>query len=259
MFGLLTSRLLFPAVFAGLLLALEAGRAIRRRELARQGDAEDSSRFGVVEGAVFGLMGLLLAFAFSGAASRFDARRDLILQEANALGTAYLRLDLLPDSTRRPMQAQLRRYAEARIALHRAVPDPVATGRAYAITDSLQALMWPTAVRAAQAAPTPLTGSLLLPALNEVFDLGNERVTNLAVHLPGLILAVLMVLVMACAVLAGYSMTDRGPRDWVHLLLFALVASLVLGVIVDFEYPRVGRITLSRYDEVMVRAVEAMR
>jgi hypothetical protein len=256
----LLSRLLFPVLLVAFLLALEAGRVLRRRHLARRPPgADDGASFQVVQGAVFGLMGLLLAFAFSGASSRFDLRRQLALDEANALGTAWLQLDLLPDSARGPLQGQLRAYAEARIAVHRAMPDAGAAARAGATADSLQQLIWPAAVRAAQAAPTPLAGLLLLPALNEAFDVGNARVTYTMVHLPLPILWVLLGMAMACAVLAGYSLASAGPRDWLNSLTFALVATVVLGVILDFEFPRVGRINLARYDEVMVRAVEGMR
>jgi hypothetical protein len=84
-------------LFLGMLLLQEIGRRIRLRRLARDPDQAEAG-FGVVEGAVFGLMGLLIAFTFSGAASRFDTRRQLVVEEANAIGTAYLRLDLLSAS-----------------------------------------------------------------------------------------------------------------------------------------------------------------
>ena len=78
---------------------------------------------GSVEGAVYGLLGLLIAFSFSGAASRFEARRDLIVQEANAIGTAYLRLDLLPDEARDGLREKFRRYLDTRLSAYRKMPD----------------------------------------------------------------------------------------------------------------------------------------
>ena len=88
------SALLFAVfLFLGMLLLLEAGRRIGIRRMAN--DAEGSrAGLGTVEGAVFGLLGLLIAFTFSGAASRFDTRRELIIEETNNIGTAYLRLVL---------------------------------------------------------------------------------------------------------------------------------------------------------------------
>jgi hypothetical protein len=112
-------------LFFGMLLLLEIGRRIGLRRLAT--DSEGARQgFGVVEGAVFGLMGLLIAFTFSGAASRFDTRRQLVVEEANAIGTAYLRLDLLPPSTQAALRENFRRYVDARLEVYRKLPDMVA-------------------------------------------------------------------------------------------------------------------------------------
>ena len=78
---------------------------------------------GVVDGAVFGLLGLLVAFTFSGAATRFDARRQLVVEEANAIGAAYLRLDVLPAAAQPALRARFREYLDSRLAAYRAVPD----------------------------------------------------------------------------------------------------------------------------------------
>ena len=93
--------------FVGMVLLLEVGRRIRLRALAKEGE-KPAGGLGVVEGAIFGLMGLVIAFTFSGAASRFDARRQLIVEEANSIGTAYLRIDLLPEATQPPLREMLR-------------------------------------------------------------------------------------------------------------------------------------------------------
>jgi hypothetical protein len=94
---ILAASVLAIGLFLGILFLLEIGRRAGLRRLARDSEGARTG-LAVVEGAVFGLMGLLLAFTFSGAASRFDARRQLIVEEANAIGIAYLRLDLLPES-----------------------------------------------------------------------------------------------------------------------------------------------------------------
>jgi hypothetical protein len=86
------------ALFLGIIFLLEVGRHIRLARMEREGDA--GKGVGAVEGAVYGLLGLLIAFTFSGAATRYDSRRLLIVEEANAIGTAYLRLDLLPAEAR---------------------------------------------------------------------------------------------------------------------------------------------------------------
>lgn len=105
---------LFLALSAVVYVLIEIGRQTGNRQAIKD---EEGARIGLgaVEGALFGLMGLLMAFTFSGAASRFDTRRQLILQEANAIGTAWLRLDLLKPATREPLRQLFRDYLEARI------------------------------------------------------------------------------------------------------------------------------------------------
>ena len=103
-------------LLAGTLLLLEVGRRIGHKR--RNKDPEGASEgLGAVDGAVFGLMGLLIAFTFSAAASRFDARRGLIVEEANAIGTSYLRLDLLPTSAQTKLREDFRRYVDSRMAV----------------------------------------------------------------------------------------------------------------------------------------------
>ena len=101
------------SLFVGMLVLSEMGRRAGQRRLAR--DTEGFAKgTGAAEAAVFGLLGLLIAFTFSGAAGRFEDRRHLITDEANAIGTAYLRIDLLPTDAQPAMRALFRRYAEVR-------------------------------------------------------------------------------------------------------------------------------------------------
>ena len=84
---------------------------------------------GAVDGAVFALLGLMIAFTFSGAASRLEVRRQLIVQEANAIGTAYLRLDLLPPGAQPGLREDFRQYVDARLAVYSKLPDIEAAKR----------------------------------------------------------------------------------------------------------------------------------
>jgi hypothetical protein len=118
-------------LFVGMLVLLELGRRLRQRQRARHGESLGEG-LGAVQAAVFGLLGLLLAFTFSGAASRFDARRQLVVEEANAIGTTYHRLDLLPPEQRQNLQQGMRDYVDARLALYQAMgfePDAASVGR----------------------------------------------------------------------------------------------------------------------------------
>src|SRR5512134_4028601 len=105
----LGAMLLAGGLFLALLGCLEIGRRVGVRRAARDGDAARAGA-GVVEGAVFALLGLLIAFTFSGAAARFDQRRALIVEEANAIGTAYLRLDLLAVGAQPAIKQNFQKY-----------------------------------------------------------------------------------------------------------------------------------------------------
>src|SRR5262245_1505985 len=104
-------------LFLGMLLFLEIGRRVGIRR--RKEDAEAGGEgVGALDGAVFALLGLLIAFSFSGASSRFDTRRELIVEETNDIGTAYLRLDLLPTHLQPALRESFRRYLDARLEVY---------------------------------------------------------------------------------------------------------------------------------------------
>ena len=105
-------------LFVGMLVLLETGRRLGVRRLSQDPDGTPKG-VGAVEGAVFGLLGLLIAFTFSGAATRFDGRRQLVVEEANAIGTAWMRLDLLPAEAAAGLRELFRQYVDSRLAVSR--------------------------------------------------------------------------------------------------------------------------------------------
>src|SRR5205807_6911104 len=117
------------------------------------------------EAAVFGLMGLLVAFTFSGAASRFDARRQLIVEESNTIGTAYLRVDLLPAQSQASLRDAFRQYVDARVATYRKIPDLVAVAAERRRAETLQREIWAQAVAGCKAMNSPAVTTLVLSSL----------------------------------------------------------------------------------------------
>ena len=124
-------------LFLGMLLFLEIGRRIAVRRV-REDTGAAGEGVGAVDGAVFALLGLLIAFTFSGASSRFDTRRQLIVEETNDIGTAYLRLDLLPADLQPALRDSFRRYLDARIEVYRKLPDIAAAKESLAKANELQ-------------------------------------------------------------------------------------------------------------------------
>jgi hypothetical protein len=244
--------LLLVGLFLGMMVMLELGRQVRIRRRAH-GTDQETFGLGVVDAGVFGLLGLLVAFTFSGAASRFDSRRHLVIEEANDIGTAYLRLDLLPADARSQLQQLFRQYLDARLATYQNVADMEATRAAVARVSDLQRQIWARAVQASRQVPTSDAAILLLPALNAMFDITTTRTAVTQIHPPTIIFALLVIVALLCSLLAGYGMAGTGgTRDWIHIIGFAFVLTVTVYVIVDLEYPRLGFIRVDAFDQLLV-------
>jgi len=238
-------------LFLGMLVLLETGRRMGVRSLAR--DPEGARQgVGAVEGAVFGLLGLLIAFTFSGAATRFDARRQLVVEEANHIGTAYLRIDLLPAGAQPALRELFRKYLDSRIETYRKVPDMAAVKAELEHSNKLQGEIWTNAVVACRGAGSQPAHMLLLPALNAMFDIVTTRTETTKIHPPLIVFAMLGVLSLAASLFAGYGMAGGKARSWLHIVGFAVVMAITVYVITDIEYPRFGLIRVESADRVLL-------
>jgi hypothetical protein len=250
--------LLFAAgLFIGMILLLELGRRLGRRQT---GKAEQGARagLGAVEGAVFALLGLLIAFTFSGAATRFDTRRQLVVQEANAIGTAWLRLDLLPTADRGELKDLFRKYLDSRLAVYQKIPDMEAVRAELAKANALQGEIWMRATAACQSSPSLLTAQLL-PALNEMFDIATTHTMASKMHPPVIIFVMLGVLALLSSLLAGHAMAGGKTRSWIHMISFALIMATTVYVILDLEFPRLGMIRIDAVDQVLIDLRQSMQ
>src|SRR4051794_9312005 len=162
---------------------LITGSELGFRTGGRKSPAEKSDE-GHVLSAMLALLGLLVGFTFSIAVSRHELRRTLVVDEANALGTEYLRTEMLPEPYRSRLAAMLRSYTDARLALADAGEDSVAIGRANAITDSLQRAMWATTVEVDPLVQPPALSSLIAGGMNAVIDVAATRRAALEARLP---------------------------------------------------------------------------
>ncbi|MDG4551569.1 MAG: DUF4239 domain-containing protein [Candidatus Contendobacter sp.] len=243
----------------GMLLLLEIGRRLGMRRLANDPEGARAGT-GTIEGAVFALLGLLVAFTFSGAAARFDTRRALIVEETNAIGTAYLRLDLLPAGAQPPLRDLFRRYVDTRLEAYRKLPDLKATWAELDKANRLQGEIWSQAVVAGRAEGAPPAATmLLLPALNDMIDITTTRTMASKTHPPVIIFAMLFGLALASALLAGYGMAGGKSRNWLHMLGFAAVMAVAVYVILDLEFPRLGLIRVDAFDQALVELRESMK
>jgi len=247
------------AILFGILLCLILGRWIGQRAIARDG-AAGVPNVGSLEATVFALLGLLIAFTFSGALQRFDLRRAQAVDEANAVGTAYLRIDLLPASAQPALRQSFRNYVDARIATYSKLPDIEMAKRELARSQQLQSEIWSLAVAAVR---TPggrsETELLVMPAINQMFDLATVRVTATQIHPPIIIYVMLIGLAMAAALLAGYQTAGEKGYDWIHKIGFAAIVAFTVYVILVIEYPRLGFVRLDAIDQVLMSVRAGMK
>jgi hypothetical protein len=245
-------------LFVAMLAAQEGGR---RLAAWRAGGGEpEAGGSTAIDAAVFALLGLLVAFTFSGAAARFDARRQLIVDETNDIGTAYLRIDLVPAEYQPALRQAFREYLDARLSAYRKLPDVQAAETELNRANVLQSEIWKQAVTAVHSPGTPTsTAILLVPSLNEMFDITTTRYMAMRMHPPYIIFGLLFALAIASALLAGYGMGGGSTRPWLHAVVFAAVMAVSVYVILDLEFPRFGLIRVDDFDQALVALRTSMK
>ncbi len=254
----LVATLVVCGLLLAMLLASEIGRRVGNRHLA-QGAGDLPKGVGAAEAAIFALLGLLLAFTFSGAASRFEDRRHLITAETNAIGTAYLRIDLLPADAQPALRDLFRRYVDVRLATYHDVKGEDAVNARLAEGSNLQGEIWTRAVEASMRPGNPTSmATLLLPALNEMIDITATRVMATRNHPPPIIFFLLVALSLVGALFLGYDTCVNRHRSWLHTVTLAAMLALTTYVIVDLEYPRFGFIRVDSADVAFVELKESM-
>lgn len=245
------------ALFLSMLALIELGWRIGRR---RKGDDAAGARagLGAIDASVFSLLGLLIAFSFSGAAARFDARRHLSVQEANCIGTAWLRLDLVAPDQQSKLRSLFRDYVDARLGIVQRMPDLHAVQAELRRCGELQNAIWTNSVTASVEAPLPQSAMLLLPALNQMFDIASTRNASARIHPPGIIFAVLIALSLASALLVGHEMGGTEKKFWIHRVGLAAAVAVANFVILDLEFPRIGMIRLDAADQFIIDVRQTM-
>ena len=246
-------------VFTGILAMLAVGRRLGKRSIARHGGAGPAT-IGSLETAVFALLGLMIAFTFSGALQRFDIRRGQAVDEANAMGTAWLRIDLLPPAAQPPLREAMLKYVDSRIATYRKLPDMAAVRQEMARSEALQNELWSGVVAAVRLPDArPGVDVVVVPAFNQMFDVSTVRLVATTIHPPMIVYVMLIGLALAAALLAGYQSAGERIPDPLHRLAFAAIIGLTVYVIFEIEYPRLGWVRIDDIDTVLVNARAAMK
>jgi len=238
--------------FVLLLIAMQIGKW-----LGAGTDAKGGSSASIIEGSVFALLGLLVAFTFSGAAQRMADRRDLLVQEVNAIGTAWLRIDMLDASQQPALREQFRRYVDGRIDYYRNVADLAHRDAVAAKVAAMQKEIWATSMQAARSSVPPFAASYA-GAVNEMFDMASAQTVAQKVHPPIATYAFLGFLALVAAVLVGLNLASSNRDSLIHRLVYAVVMTAALYIIIDFEFPRIGTIRIDQSDELLIAQRQSM-
>ena len=236
----MTELLIAMGLIAGVVAAHEIG--FRLGSMTRSADEPFDRQVGLVQTSTAALVGFLIGFAFSGAASRFIDRQDIIVKEANALGTAYLRADTIAEPQRGDLKGALKEYTADRVALlSREGRDQVEPLLAKA--RGLHERMWKSAIDATRD-NAPLM-AVVLPPINEVIDLHSVHLAMARRHLPSPIMIVLLATAAIGVGMIGFGNGRVGRRFSMLDTVYGAVLAAALWMTIDLDYPSIGIIRVS--------------
>lgn len=231
--------ILFLGFFALLLAATEVGLRLGRKSEANTSD-KTKAVVEIVEAAILGILALLLGFTMSMTLSRFEVRKQLVLDEANAIGTCYFRAGLLPPPEGSEITNLLRRYIRVRVQYGTTGDDPTRLENLHAQSAELQNQFWARAVAYEQRDPDPVRVGLLLQSLNQAIDLESARRTAFQNQVPESVISVNAIVGILATMLVGYTFGLHGKRQIFSTCVLALAITLVLSLIIDLDRPRSG-------------------
>ena len=214
----------------------------RKREIKKNPELEREG-LGAIEGSMLGLLALLLAFTFNMAAHKFEVRRDIIIEEANAIGTAIHRCDLYPDSIRKEFRKEFAKYLDARIAYYDARSDKKMMESVMHEAEICSGKIWKLATNLAQDRDNFVRSAQMIPALNEMIDIVHTRDDSIKAKVPPLIMWMLLLFILVSAFLSGYGNKTK-RRNQIMTTAFALMTTITIYLVMELDRPRRGFITL---------------
>lgn len=244
---------IFGASIVLFLGATWLGFSMGRR--AKQSGTNDSSRsqFATIQAALLGLLALLLGFTFAMSMSRYDKRKQMVLEEANAIGTTFLRTQLLPEPYRREISQLLRQYVDVRLEYYDAGIDAARLQQAFDRAQALHQQIWSYTPALGERDPRAVTTGLFLLSLNEMIDLHAKRLTAMENHVPESALLLLYFLAILTIWFVGYASGLAGLRNFFVVMLLPVLIAAVIHVIIDIERPRRGLIKVGQQRLIELR------
>lgn len=242
-------------LLAAMIALLFAGLWLGRRFKA-DGEARDT---GVIEVSAFVLVALVLAAAFGSALSRLDARRELMTAEANAINTAYLRIDLLEPADLRGVMKLFPLYLSARVAAYRMLEAGSTPKAAFASADDLESQIWTMTGAAMTKEDRRFAVDTVLPAISDMIEVSNARKIALGAQTPDVVLYTLMGVSLISALIVGYALSGQGRRGLIQGGLFAAAVSLTTFAILEIDNPRGAFMQLDSAEQMLKALQDIMR
>jgi hypothetical protein len=234
----------FVLLIAVMLTCAELGFRLGLRLHVTHDEAR-KEQIGGIQGAVLGLLGLLLGFTFAIALDRYDTRRGLVVKEANAIGTTYLRSSLLPGGHQAPVRELLRRYVDIRVKYSPLVDDPAKLNELFIVGTEIQTELWKHTSESAKEGPTDITATFI-EALNATIDVDAERVAAMRADIPGGVWLLLLMVASFGCVTTNYQSGADGVRSKLASIFLPLLIAVVIILIFDLSHSRVGLIRISQ-------------
>jgi hypothetical protein len=238
------------SLFIAIIVFNEAGFRIGRFVQARTG-SEVKTLTGSIQASILGLLALLLGFTFSMSMQRFDNRSMALIDEANAIGTAILRVRLLPEKYENEANEYFREYVDLRVAIGKIDLTKQHERKTHnkQIAD-LQSKLWSLAISATNDDPRAVTTGAFVKSLNDVIDSQGKRNALLQMHVPEVVLILLFVVFISSGGILGYSAGLSGKRVFAPIVLVSLLITLIVFIIIDLDRPKRGLIQVNQ--EVMI-------
>jgi hypothetical protein len=227
-----------------LFVAVELGFRFGLRQHHAERSAERSTRGDVTLGSMLALLGLMLAFTYAFTLSRADARKQSVVEEANAIGTAFLKADLLPEPGRSAIRERLFEYARTRVVTRELIEDPSARQEFIARTMEAQAQLWPATKGALHGRALGPYEAAMAQAVTDVLDAHTQRFTAALDHMPEVVSLLLLLIAALSLAVAAHNAGLTGRMNRWRMGGFTLILAALMLVILDFDRPQVGFIML---------------
>lgn len=245
--------ILFIAIVVFNEIGFRGGRFVQSRT-----DSEVKSLTGSIQASILGLLALLLGFTFSMSMQRYDNRSMALIDEANAIGTAILRIQLLPEKFRDEADSLFQEYVGLRVDIGQL--DLTKTEERNNHNEkiaNLQNKLWSLAISATEVDPRPVTTGAFLKSLNDVIDSQGKRNALLQMQVPEVVLILLFMVFISSGGIMGYSAGLSGKRMFAPIVLVSLLITLIVFIIIDLDRPKRGIIQVNQ--SVMIELLNQIK